>query len=632
MPSWLKGVSWPILLLVTLVIVVLILPVLYGSALASSGAIKARAALKRLPERVTALDFAGAKADLNVAESGLSDVQKGFKAFGAWRYSPWIGTRVQSLESVGRVGASAVSGARELVQVAEEINDALNEATLPGQVIGSNRSYQDLTREERKALMTKLYELLPKLRLAREKIAIASDAWARIPQDALLSPVRNAVAPYANRLAEADTALKSAVDVLEWMVPLSGIPDKKSYLVLLQNSDELRPTGGFIGNIGVVSVDAGHLESFEFEDVYELDQSVVGKWNEPLPTGLAGQFSNQILYLRDANWSPDVPSSAAKIMDFYERENQLGRGKTASIDGVIFLTPEIFKGLLRLTGPITIEGRVFDETNFFDKLQFDVELGFLYENKPVAQRKEIVKQVGDQLIDRLMHLPASSWPQLLSVVTDSLNKGDMIVSVKDKAVQDVIDRRGWSGRTLVTDKDYLWIIDANINAQKTDGITDKLATYAVTQDASGNLIATVKLTYRNNAQKADWRYTRYRSYTRVYVPEGSEFISASGCAPEVYKELGKQVFGCHWAVEMKSSNSLSFTYKLPPRILEQVNKGEYQLLAQKQPGSKRELTLDLSFGKKITDAAPPEDRVEWGDLFYRYTKFWDLTRHFTITF
>ncbi|MFO0764619.1 MAG: DUF4012 domain-containing protein [Patescibacteria group bacterium] len=400
----------------------------------------------------------------------------------------------------------------------------------------------------------------------------------------------------------------------------------------MQNSDELRPTGGFIGNIGVVSVDAGHLESFSFEDVYDLDLSVQGKWSEPLPTGLAGQFSNQILYLRDANWSPDVPTSAAKIMDFYERETKIGRGKDVHVDGVIFVTPELFKGLLHLTGPITIEGRVFDETNFFDKLQFDVEQGFLYENKPVAQRKEIVKQVGDALIDRLMHLPSSSWPQLLAVVTDSLNKGDMMVSVRDKSIQDVVDRRGWSGRTLATDGDYLWVIDANINAQKTDGVTDKEATYSIAQDAGGNLVATVTLNYRNNAQKTDWRYTRYRSYTRVYVPEGSEFVTASGCAPEVYKELGKQVFGCHWAVDLKSSNSLSFTYKLPARILEQVNKGEYRLLAQKQPGAKRELTLDLSFGKKLKDATPPEDRVEWGDLFYRYSKFWDLTRNFSITF
>ena len=34
--------------------------------------------------------------------------------------------------------------------MAKEINEALNDAALPGQVIGSSRSYQDLTREERK--------------------------------------------------------------------------------------------------------------------------------------------------------------------------------------------------------------------------------------------------------------------------------------------------------------------------------------------------------------------------------------------------------------------------------------------------------------------------------------------------
>ena len=87
-PSWLKGMGWPVALFVTLLVVVFILPVLYGSALASTGALSARSALKRLPERVASLDFAGADEDLLIAEAGLADVQKGFKAFGAWRYAP----------------------------------------------------------------------------------------------------------------------------------------------------------------------------------------------------------------------------------------------------------------------------------------------------------------------------------------------------------------------------------------------------------------------------------------------------------------------------------------------------------------------------------------------------------------
>ncbi|HCX28112.1 MAG TPA: hypothetical protein DHI91_03160, partial [Candidatus Portnoybacteria bacterium] len=48
----------------------------------------------------------------------------------------------------------------------------------------------------------------------------------------------------------------------------------------------------------------------------------------------------------DANWFADFPSSAKKIMSFYEKAG----GSTA--DGVISLTPTIIERLLSMTGPI----------------------------------------------------------------------------------------------------------------------------------------------------------------------------------------------------------------------------------------------------------------------------------------
>lgn len=608
-----------------------ILPALYAGAMASSGAIKAKQALETLPGYAATLNHQAATAELQKAEQGLGKVKSSFNALITWRYLPWIGKKIQSAESLTDVGIHSLSGIKSLLNVAVEIDSALGTASQASGVINTKKSYQELTRAERSAAIQSLQELLPQLQQAREQIALASESWSSIPESDLIGPIKTVIAPYASRLTEADTALKNAIDILEWALPLAGADAPKTYLLLIQNSDELRPTGGFIGTIGVVKVDAGNLLSFEFEDVYTLDNAVVGRWNEPQPNGLAGNFGNKVWYLRDANWSPDATVSAQTIIDFYQRESQIARGKMPQVDGVVYITPAIFSKLLEITGPITVEGRVFDKDNFFDKLQYDVEQGFLYEGKPDAQRKEIIKEVGNALVYRLLHLRGSEWPKVLQVVTDALNATDVMVYSRQPQTQAILDKRQWSGRVQSTPSDYLWVIDANIRGLKTDGMLDKDVHYEL-EPHGDEWISKVTLRYRNNAQKETWRYSDYQSYTRVFVPEGSEFVSAYGCTPDIFTDLGKRVFACTWKVRLASSNELVFRYKLPRQIQQQIQSGTYELFAQKQPGAKRELTLDLSFGKKLKTAEPSEDSIEWGDEVYHLIQTWSSHRNYRITF
>ena len=45
------------------------------------------------------------------------------------------------------------------------------------------------------------------------------------------------------------------IDELLTLYPnFAGFKEPKTYLVLLQNSNELRPTGGFIGSVGIANV------------------------------------------------------------------------------------------------------------------------------------------------------------------------------------------------------------------------------------------------------------------------------------------------------------------------------------------------------------------------------------------
>lgn len=614
---------------------IVISPIIYGSVVAGKAAGSVQGHLRNAVEKASVRDFSAAEESLAAAEDDLGSIRSGLRAMGNWREAPWIGTRIKALEQVERSGSAAVSGFRELVGVVADVQEAMTAAAMvSGISIDQSRSYKELTRDEKRALFENLSAALPRLRLAREKMSIASDAWKRVPQDELFTPLRNAIVPLADRLPELDATLGQGLSLLEWLVPLSGFPTQKTYLVLLQNADELRATGGFIGNIGLLTVDAGDIQKIEFEDVYALDNLVASTWRDEPPAVLTKELGVRAWFLRDSNWSPDFPRSAERLIDVYERQTKIGRNKDIRLDGVIALQPEFFRRLLELTGPLSVEDQTFTQSDFFDQLQYETQVGFHREGRPTEQRKDIVRKLGDVLIAKLMELPANQWPKLLNVATIALDQGDILVYAKDRDALTALDKRNWSGRTLATDGDYLWVIDSNLAALKTDGVMDKRVFYSIDTSDPAGPIATVRLRYTNTNRIFDWRYTRYRSYTRVYVPEGSELLSWSGTSrdPEVYRELGKQVFAGFWVIEPGKTSEQIFRYRLPKRIQDQINANTYTLLTQKQPGAERTLTLDLRFGKNIKRALPAEDPSEFGDDRFRYENSWIQSQTFDISF
>jgi hypothetical protein len=616
-------------------LLIIISPVIYGTIVSGSAAVALQGYLRGAVADAGVRDFSAAEAKLASAERDLAIIGSGLRSMGNWREAPYFGSRIKALEQVQRSGASAVSGFREMLSVVAEIQEAVDAAgTVSGVSIDQSRSYKDLTREEKRALFENLAAALPRLRLAREKISIAAEAWKNVPQNELFAPIRSAIVPIADRLPELDTSLGQALGLLEWLVPLSGFPEKKTYLVLLQNADEMRATGGFIGNIGLVTVDAGDIEKIEFEDIYALDNTVASTWRDAPPEILTRELGVRAWFLRDSNWSPDFPQSAERLIDVYQRESKLGRNLDIRLDGVIALQPEFFRRLLVMTGPLTVEDQTFTSEDFFDQLQFETQVGFHQEGRPTEQRKDIVRKLGDVLIATLMTLPASKWPTLLDIATLSLDQGDMLVYAKDRDVQKVLDTRNWGGRTLGTEGDYLWVIDSNLAALKTDGVMDKRVFYSVDFTDPAGPIATVRLRYTNTNRVFDWRYTRYRAYERVYVPEGSQLISWSGTSrnPEVYRELGKQVFTGFWVIEPGKTGEMVFRYRLPERVANQIQGDSYRFLAQKQPGAERTLTLDLRLGKNVRRATPPEDESEFGDDRYRYEGSWIKSQPFDIQF
>ncbi len=628
---WLWGVA------AVLVIILGIITVPPGIALAKAGlaANNARVALSNMQTALLAGDMATAQAYSAKAKLELNKMEVALNGIGFWRDVPYIGSQLRILQDASVVSADSMDSMDDLLKVASAIFDAASTGQQAvnslGVPISPGDRLKDLTPENKLSLLRVLYNSLPDIRIARDKMDMAYRLWNALPQNQIAGPIKQALKPLADALPVMQRSLTQAVPLIDVMVPLVGYPDAQDYLVALQNADEIRPSGGFIGSLFTAKIAGGDITNMVFSDVYNVDNPVSATWKEDPPKPLQDYLKAKIWFMRDANWSPDFPTSADRVLDFYTRENILAGNKISEPTVYVAFEPAFFESLLKITGPVNVQGQEYNAQNFFDTLQYQVEIGFGQQGISVEDRKALMGEVGQAIMAKIQNLPKSRWPELLDLVTTALNRKQILIYSRNPDVEKKLDQYGWSGRAKPTLGDFLWVVDANLAALKTDGVMQKSVSYVLDARDPQKPVATVTLNYKNTNKQTSWRYSRYRSYTRIYVPDGSTFISAKGAMADdlhntggnfvagkvdVMKELGKTVYGAFWAIEPGKSGQLSFTYQLPPI---DVSSGKYRLDWPKQPGADNtQIDVKIILPTTVKKADPAEAEAKWGDNMYEY--------------
>lgn len=412
-----------------------------------------------------------------------------------------------------------------------------------------------------------------------------------------------------------------------------GFNGPHTYLVLFLNNTELRPAGGFMGSYAVVRVDNGHTDLKVVSGVETLDWGADKTKLLAPPAVLSQYLKVDRWYFRDSNWSPDFAVSAAQALDFYKRENGVAADE---IDGVVGITTDVLADLLRLSGPITVQGITFTPENVVEKLEYEVEFGYEKRGIAFADRKQIMTELMQTIMQRLGANAVTRFKDYVDLVYRLAAERHVMLFSINPALQAKITALDWDGSMITDSQDYWWWVDANLTALKTDHALERDLRYEINPRADGRLVATVTMTYTHTGE-FDWRTTRYRSYTRLFVPSGSELISASGnakakaTAVEQGSESGRTWFGTFIQFEPGETAQLSFSYVLPPVLTEAVKQSKYSLVVQKQAGTTAHgLTLHLNFGKNITSAQPGEDPKNWGNAVYDLATDLRLDRAFTI--
>ncbi|HSX48864.1 MAG TPA: DUF4012 domain-containing protein [Candidatus Saccharimonadales bacterium] len=112
--------------------------------------------------------------------------------------------------------------------------------------------------------------------------------------------------------------LENARGIAQNLPQLLGQEKPASYLLLLQDTGDLRATGGAISSLGVFTFDKGKLTEKSFFDVAQIDEQLKGHI-EP-PAEIRKYLDKTEWRLIDSNWDPDFRTSGCKAEWFLERE------------------------------------------------------------------------------------------------------------------------------------------------------------------------------------------------------------------------------------------------------------------------------------------------------------------------
>lgn len=582
---------------------------------------------------IGAQDFSGAKKALITAEEKLNNSKDDFRRLNKFKFIPLIGRQIRAVENILTATIQLGSGLQDLADFGDTVFAPLSEN-------GTAVSLAKISSEQTENILEAIYESPPLLQGVKADIDLAVDAINNIPDTGLIGSIKKIVTPLKEQLPAIQAGLELAIPAAEAIPQIAGYPNGKTYLFLLQNNTELRPTGGFIGTYGILKLKNGEIENFNTDNIYNLDTPYHGTLLKEPPWQLQKYLKADKWFMRDSNWSPDFPAAAELAEWFYHKEG----GTEEKIDGVIAVTPTFIESLIALTGEIKVNGVTFTSDNFIETLQYQVEQGYYRQGISESERKEIIGVLSSKLLDQILELPSDRWADLWETFRKDITSKHILLYLKDEAVQQIIVEQGWGGSVRPVDGDYFLVVDANMASLKSDPGVLRTINYNLEKSSDNEYIATLKINY-NNQGSFNWKSTRYRTYTRVYVPLGSELIGHEGVMDndklhggrpgdvEVMEEFGKTVFGGFISIEPQEQGELIYTYKLPTTISDQIKSDKYTLLAQKQAGTAAyDLIVNLDFGKKIDSFTPIDKGEQDGQNEVTFPTDLGQDREFNVTF
>ncbi|GAC1559903.1 MAG: hypothetical protein NVS2B2_20630 [Ktedonobacteraceae bacterium] len=320
------------------------------------------------------------------------------------------------------------------------------------------------------------------------------------------------------------------VGLVSWLL---GVGHERRFLVQTLDRAELRPSGGFTGQYGVLQIQDGRMAPFGLRDVALLDYAGNGvELGRQAPPAYSSWMNFGNWGLRDSNLSGDYPTTARMSMQVFQDE---GGGP---VDGDISFTPTFIGHILDVTGPIRVVeyNETITSKNLENRLHYyqqDYSAIAIEHQKSNdsshAARKAFTSLVGKMLLDRVRHLPTKQLLDIVKGAIKDIQSHDLEIYFANPQAEQWLSDHGYSGATdSFAKQDGFEVVQSNISISKASQYVHTTEHDDIVLDAQGGAThnLTITLNYQQTGQV--YGFDTYADYIRVYVPQNAQFLSGDG--------------------------------------------------------------------------------------------------------
>lgn len=363
--------------------------------------------------------------------------------------------------------------------------------------------------------------------------------------------------------------------VFDWAKTILGADGDRLYLIVAQNSAEIRASGGFPGSMGTVRIKDGVLTLGKFRSVYQM-------LSMDVPKGIRLSVEEQRLFSylsgmaapRDADFCPDFARVGEIWAAGYETKNK------ETLSGIISMTPHMVQRILAAmdTQIELFDGSVMNGENATEVLQYDIY--FKYSSKNTSSKSNVsmddlfadaAQKTMEEIVENV------SLPMLLkclSIAKDSFADRTMMMWMNDASEQAMVEQMGWSGSLNKDPQNPQAGVYFSCNIPSKMGIFVDIDTQMGerVQNEDGSYTYPVTVTLTNTMTKAELEKADYyitgglggsiRGAAYFFAPAGgtvTDFTSNRGLFVQqaVYQDL--QLGFINW-ITIRPDESVTITY------------------------------------------------------------------------
>lgn len=392
---------------------------------------------------------------------------------------------------------------------------------------------------------------------------------------------------YHSQLRGINDILVGAPDLLTVAL---GLTETQNYLVLAQNSDELRPSGGYVSTFGWMQVRNARIIDYNYSPTTESSPN-------PPPSDQADQVQVPNWWIRyrqpvyaawDGSWYADFPSTAAMAAWYYDA----GDNPQSPVDGVIAIDLVGFQYILEELGSVVVPGynEVVTPQNFRQ-----VIYAIRAEGEGDLPHKRFVAALYRQILADWQNVDRERGADLVGATLRALQEKHIMLYFRDERLNQVVNTLGWSGaQAPAVEHDYLQVADANLGSKSNYSIIRQL-TYDVEIQPNGSLVSRLTVAYdypeavaANDpaVHPAHYNDIDYHNLMQVFAPAGSLLTETNNLRrdPTTVATDTHTAFVAMTEVAYNSGERFQFVYNTPVLVETFGPYRRYRLLLQKQPG------------------------------------------------